>query len=1391
MAISMQKADVRDDEGGLNASACERLGALSPAKRALFESRYRSASPSPDQIIGARERVSPAPMSFAQQRLWLLAQIESETSAYNVSDVVRIRGPLDAMALANSIAAFVQRHESLRTTFAMIDGEPVQIIAPEGAVAMDVLDLRDTPAAEREGRARALVSAEANRPFDLARGPLVRATLVRVDEEEAFFVLVRHHIINDAWSNGIYYRELAELYRAFHEGTSHRLAPLAIQYADFTVWQRKRLHGGGLERELAYWKQQLDGAPALVDIVGDRPRPPVQTFAGALETIVVSAPVMKALEKIGLLRRASKFMVVLAAFDVLLARYTGRTDLVVGTPIANRTLDELEPIVGFFINTLPLRVQIDGTESFATTLERVRSVALDAFDHQELPFEKLLEALHPGRSLSHAPLVNVFFVMQTEAEGGFAIDGLVVSPVTIERTTSKFDLTLHVYADDAGLKCTFEYATDMFEASTIRRMLAAFRTLLESIARNPDIPVSQLALVDGRERHRLLVEFNASAMAPRTTSAPLHVHAAFEERAASAPEAVALRLGEETLTYGSLNARANQIARYLRAAGAGPDVPVGICVDRSFDMIAAVLGIVKSGAAYVPLDPAYPRQRLAAMAADLAVLVTQHHHVDVLPWVATTICLDDEAIVNHASCNLDLVPKSIDLAYVIHTSGSSGKPKGVAMPHGPLANLLAWQQRRSAATPRAKTLQFASLSFDVSFQEIFSTLGEGGVLVLTTDAERRDMSALLDLVLREGIERIFLPFVVLQQFVDVALARQKFPESLSSIITAGEQLKITTALRSFFAALPNCRLDNQYGPTEAHVVSAYALAGPVRDWPAVPPIGRPIDNTQLYILDEIRQPVPIGVSGELYIGGAGLARGYLSRPDLTDERFVPDPFSIDGRERLYRTGDVARFRDDGTIDFLGRADRQVKIRGFRIELADVEVAISSCPGVRDAVVVASSDRERPAELVAYVVLDPRTSIRENDVRVAASRLLPDYMIPSHVIAVGALPITTNGKLDVAALPAPVAQHASVAAPADVDNPLHMQLIALWERLLGQTGITIDDNFFELGGHSLLAVVMMNAIEETFGRRLRVAALFREPTIAAMAALLRCEAHQDAADRLIAVRRSGDRAPLFFLHGDLKGGGYYARSLLRSLDEDRPLYVFVPHGADGDQVPASIEAAAIDNLIVLRRERPHGPYVLGGYCSGGLVAYEMARRLAAAGEDVEDVLLIDSGARNARLAAFADAFDRVASVLLRPTDERLRFVGFVASRARVLRDAAIMSPVEKWQFVRREIGELFARSGFIRHAGKVPGVPPTAWDEAVVQAWHTLGARYVPRSYAGHVTLFWPSEKGASAQQNFSDDWRCVSPAATTTAVAGNHLSCIIRHLSDLSEKFSRALEARS
>jgi amino acid adenylation domain-containing protein len=1158
------------------------------------------------------------PLSFAQTRLWFLEQLQPG-SAYNIAAAVRLMGSLHVAALEQSLNEIVQRHETLRTTFTTLSGEPVQVIAPVLALSLPLVDLRQLPEAQQELEVERLASEEAQRPFDPSIGPLLRATLLQLGEAEHVLLLTMHHIVSDGWSMGVLIRELAALYQAFSTGNPSPLPELPIQYADFAHWQHQWLQGEVLETQLVYWQQQLAGAPAVLELPTDRPRPAVQTFRGASQSLALSKSLSQKLKTLSQRCGVTLFMTLLAAFQTLLYRYTGQDDICVGSPIANRNRSETEGLIGFFVNTLVLRTHLAGNLSFQELLERVREVALGAYAHQDLPFEQLVEALQPERSLSHQPLFQVMFALQNAPTEALELPGLTLSSLEIDTATAKFDLTLSMEDTPQGLMGSLEYSTDLFDATTISRMLEHLQTLLEGIVANPQQRLADLPLLTEAERQQLLVEWNRTAMDyPKDVC----VHQLFEAQVEQTPEAVAVVFADQQLTYSELNRHANQVAHHLVSLGVGPDVLVGICVERSVEMVVGLLGILKAGGAYVPLDPAYPGERLAFMLEDseVPILLTQQRLIEGLPkHEAKVVCLDADWILTAAddteNPTSNVTPDQ--LAYVIYTSGSTGQPKGVQIEHRGLLNLVFWHQRAFAVSPADRATQLAGPAFDASVWELWPYLTAGARIYIANEETRVSPVQLRDWLIASAITISFLPTPLAESVLSLEWSSNT---ALRTLLTGGDKLHNYPPLSIPF------ELVNNYGPTENSVVTTSCLVLPKERTDITPPIGRPIANTQVYLLDAQMQPVPIGVPGELYIGGAGLARGYLNRPELNAEKFIPNPFSNKPGARLYKTGDLARYLPDSNIEFLGRIDQQVKIRGFRIELGEIESVLQQHPGVQEAVVIAREDVPGNKRLVAYVVVNQTAAPAISQLHQFLKQKLPEYMIPSAIVQLEALPLTPNGKVDRRALratdtPSPARQDAFVA-PRDT---LELQLAHVWEDVLNVRPIGVTDNFFNLGGHSLLAVRLIALLGQQFGQNLPLATLFQAPTIEQLASTLRQPTGERQWSSLVKIQPDGSKRPFFCVPG-AGGNVIYFYHLARHLGSDQPFYGLQARGLDGEQLPhIRVEDIAADYIEALQTVQPQGPYLLGGHSFGGHVAFEMALQLQKQGQEVALLAILDTQA----------------------------------------------------------------------------------------------------------------------------------------------------------------------
>jgi amino acid adenylation domain-containing protein len=1063
--------------------------------------------------IPRRAEDGPAPLSFAQERLWFLDRYQPGSAFYNVPFALRLTGALNVPAMEASLSEIVRRHEALRTTFTVRAGQPVQIITPAQPLPLPLTDLRHFPAAERAAEAERQASAEAHRPFDLEHGPLLRARLLRLDPQEHILLVTMHHITTDGWSLGVLVRELAALYPAFCAGRGSPLPPLSLQYADYAVWQRQWLQGEVLDRQLAYWKQQLTGVPALA-LPSDRPRPKTQSFRGAMQSFAWPPQMRETMQALCRRESVTPFMVLLAAFQVLLGRFSRQDDIAIGTPSANRTGTEIEGLIGLFINTLVLRIDLSGNPPFREFLRRVREAALGAYAHADVPFEKLVAELQPQRDPSRNPLFQVMFALQNPLREVLELPGLHISRVLIRSATTQFDLSLSIRETPRGLLGGLEHSTDLFDETTAQRMIGHYQRLLEGALSNPDQRIGALRLLTDAERRQVLVGWSGR----RTNfSRSTCLHQLFEAQAEKAPDAVAVVCGTEQVTYGELNRRANRLAHRLRKLGVGPEVCVGLCMERSVDLVLGILAILKAGGAYVPLDPSYPRERLAFLLHDSqapVILTQQRLSPNLAGSDACILCLDGEGANLAAECDENLPCRATpdNLAYIIYTSGSTGKPKGCLVSHRNVARLLQATDAHFHFDERDVWTLFHSYAFDFSVWELWGALAYGGRLVVVPYLVSRSPQAFLELLCEQRVtvlNQTPSAFYQLMQAEESAGTGQRL--ALRLIIFGGEALDVMQ-LRPWFARHGGGgpRLVNMYGITETTVHVTYApLSAADLAETLGSPIGRPLSDLQAYVLDSRLHPVPAGVPGELFVGGGGLARGYLRSPELTAERFIPDPFGSESGQRLYRAGDLVRWRPDGSLEYLGRVDQQVKIHGYRIEPGEIEAVFLSHSEVRQAVVLSREDTPGDKRLVAYIVATPGTGVPASDLRGLAQQKLPDYMRPAAYVFLDALPLTDHGKLDRAALPAPDQTRSDFRTPFVAPRTeLESLLAEVWQDVLHVQEIGVADNFFELGGNSIQAALVINQVQQRLSETISVAALFETPTIAGFAGSL--AAHYPAA-----------------------------------------------------------------------------------------------------------------------------------------------------------------------------------------------------------------------------------------------------------------------------------------
>ncbi len=1082
----------------------KRIADLSPEHLDLLFDRLNEQN----EVTVQEETIAPrsdagssTPLSFAQERLWFLDRLMRGTNVYNIHGALRIDGVLNTPALERALGEIIRRHEILRTTISTIDGNPVQVIAAPSEFELQVTDLGSLPEEDRETKALSLAAAEARWSFDLSKDRLFRPALIRLSEQRHILNLTMHHMVSDGWSFGILIDELTSLYASFCNDNPSSLPTLPIQYADFAIWQREQLQGEKLEALLSYWKKQLDSAPAVIELPTDRPRPPVQSYQGAAVPFVVSKKTSEALKRLSNEEGATLFMTLLAAFETFLSRYTGKTDVLIGTPAAGRNRIETEKLIGLFLNTLVIRADTSGDPTFCELLDRVRGVTLEAYAHQDLPFEKLVDELHLERTLSHAALIQVMFVFQNIPMPDFDLAGLNLRQIEVESDTAKFDLNLTMMDEGGELSGYLEYNTDLFHSETIARLLANFQTLLEGIAANPRRRLSALPLLTETEQRTLLTEWNSPDI---TFPARDCIHHTFEKQAAAIPEAVAVICGDQSTTYRELNERANQLAHYLKESDVRPDMLVCICIDHSIEMLVGLLGVLKAGGTYVPLDPGYPKERLAYMLDDTGapVLLTKTEQLEKLPtYAGKVVCLDRDwtEIASHSQEDLHVPSAPDSPAYVIYTSGSTGNPKGAVVTHRNVERLFeATDQWFHFGRQDVWTL-FHSFAFDFSVWEIWGALLHGGRLVVVPHRVSRTPEAFYELLSNERVTVLNQTPSAFRQLMNVDEKATRELD-LRLVIFGGEALDIPS-LGPWFDRHGDRKpeLINMYGITETtvHVTYRPITKADVRKG-AASCVGKGIADLQVYVLDENLQLAPIGVAGELFVGGGGLAQGYLNRADLTAARFIPNSFSQRAGERLYKTGDLARYSGQGDIEYLGRIDHQVKIRGFRIELGEIEAALSQCTGVRDVAVLAREDESGDKRLVAYVVTDRDQTVTGSELRSSLIEKLPDYMVPAAFVMLDSLPLTPNGKLDTRLLlssnlerPEP---EETFAAPR---TWVEEALAHVWAQVLDLDRVGIHDNFFALGGDSILSVRAVSRMKER-GLNFSLEQLFRHQTICELA-----------------------------------------------------------------------------------------------------------------------------------------------------------------------------------------------------------------------------------------------------------------------------------------------------
>ncbi|PZN81911.1 MAG: non-ribosomal peptide synthetase, partial [Candidatus Methylumidiphilus alinenensis] len=1325
---------------------------------------------------------APRVLSFAQQRLWFLDQFEGQASAtYNMPMALRLSGALNVDALRHSLHWLLERHESLRYCFPAQDGQAtVRILPMEALEALHVHDLRQlddfcaclppfakacpefaewggqggfaaetfmiaegksplTPLLQRGELVQALAMAHAVAPFDLARGPLFKADLLLLADNQSVLLLNMHHIASDGWSMGVFIRDWQHAYTAFAQGGQPDLPPLVIQYSDYAFWQRQWLQGEVLQQQVDYWKQKLVGMSELLELPTDQPRPPQQSYQGADYCHSLPATLSLAINQLSKQQSVTVFMTLLAAFKLLLSRYSRQNDICVGSPIANRTHGHTEDLIGFFVNTLVLRSQLDPEQSFIELLQATRQTCLDAYAHQDLPFEMLVDTLKPTRSMSHSPLFQVMFVLQNNETAELELPGLEFGFLETDYPVAKFDLTLSIAVQGGQFHGYWEYATDLFEAKTVERMAAHFEALLDALTSNPQQAIGTVPMLTEGEIRQLQAWNDTKTDYPQDKT----IVDLFEAQVGATPDNIAVIFEDQSLTYRQLNTKSNRLARHLLGLAKPDGQPlltnnplIAIAVERSLEMVIGLLAILKSGGAYVPIDPSYPAARIRYMLDDsqAGLLLTQSHltealALDGLEHDCVVLCLDETDVADQPSENLPARSAACDLTYVIYTSGSTGKPKGVMLENRGAVNLTLFQQRYFQTNTESRILQFASLSFDAATWEVLMSLSGGSRLHL---ASKDDIQSNLKAVLqRQAITHATLPPSVVNAMSVDDVSELKY------LVVAGEACP--TELVTKWARQER-RVVNAYGPTETTVCASVFQCLPDGNKPA---IGQPIANTRIYILNAQQQPQPPGIPGELCIAGDGLARGYLNRPELTAEKFIEAEL-FGNTERIYKTGDLARWLPDGNLEFLGRIDHQIKLRGFRIELGEIVAVLGQFEHVKEAV-VSLYEADGNKRLVAYLTIAEGQSSIVNEplfidsLRDGLKAKLPDYMIPASFMILDSLPLTPNGKIDRKALPAPdtLRSHtfSAVVAPR---TALELQLLLIWEDVLQVNPISVHDNFFNVGGHSLLATSLIARIERTLGKRLQLRQLFQYGSIAQLAEFWHKSYSSDEWSTLVPLKPSGDKTPLFLVHPGA-GTVIWYRHLAHHLSADQPLYGLESQGMEAGQAPFDqVEAMATHYIQAMQTIQPEGPYLIGGWCFGGVVAVEMAQQLLDQGHRVGFLGLLDSYAR----------FEPADTC----TNDILLFVNLFK------RDVPHLPEFHQTIAHLDEDEQLKRMVESARQAGELSvdfSLDQTKRMLAVFRGHIIAGSRYEPKPYLGKASFFQASEGDAAKREDPTLGWGSI------------------------------------
>ncbi|MGL5060428.1 MAG: non-ribosomal peptide synthetase [Microcoleus sp.] len=1301
------------------------------------------------------------PLSFAQTRLWFLEQFQPNSALYHIPRALQLNGILNEEALKLALNDIVARHESLRTTFVTQDGTPKQVIASAKTVELTAIDLSQLPESEQQASVEHHLKQQAVCPFDLSQDLMLRPSLLRLSDTQHILMLVMHHIASDGWSMGIFLQELVALYNACVAGVACSLPELPIQYADYACWQRQWLSSQMLDRQLNYWKQQLADAPPLLELPADRVRPAIQTFNGATKNARLPDSLTQALKTLSRQEEVTLFMTLLAAFNILLHRYSGQSDIVVGSPIAGRDRIETEGLIGCFVNTLALRTRFQKNSTFRDVLHQVRSVTLEAYDRQELPFEKLVEQLQTERDLSRTPVFQVMFALQIAPPGKLELQNIALTPLEIGNFTAKLDLILSLRETETGLQGRWDYNTDLFDGATIERAIANFEMLLAGIVAHPDRNVEKLPLLAPKERHQLLVEWNNT-----TCEYPLNkcIHQLFEEQVDRTPDRIAAIFENRKLTYREVNQKANQLAHFLKDKGVGKGKYVPVVMERSLELLLSYLAIMKTGAAFVPIDPKWPTTRISEILKELntemfLVNSSQEFWQELSQWSCVVV---NELELTDARSNLNVLVNSKDPIYVMFTSGSTGKPKGAINQHRGLTNRFFNANDRYGQKNNDVFLFASNQVFDASIWQLLLPLINGNCTVIAPPSLGFDLPKIIELI--EKFQVTIAGFVpsIFNLLVERLEQQPKIRQSLQSLrllIIGGEAIN-SKAIYRFKSYFPEVKISNGYGPTETSISVIFYDIPPVFTEPI--PIGKPLFNVRALILDDNLNLVPIGVPGELYIGGVCVGLGYLNNEAATASAFIPNPFPEINSDRLYKTGDLARSLPDGNIEFLGRIDRQVKIRGIRIELGEIEATLTQHPDLREAVVAVREDTPANKRLVAYVVPD-KSQPTIAQLRSFLKTKLPDCMVPAAFVILERMPLTPNGKIDRRVLPAP---DTSIFSPETgaigPRNPIELQLARIWSEVLNIPNVGVRDNFFDLGGHSLLAVRLMACIEQQLGTYLPLATLFSEPTIEGQASLLSAATDTRLSSPLVPIRQTGALPPLFCVH-PVGGEVLCYADLAHHLGETQPVWALRSPGLDGECEPLTrIEEMAATYIRALQTIQPSGPYQLAGWSMGGVVAFEMATQLVASGHDVALLAAIDS---EAPIQTFQESLS---------IDEAMLLVDWVKNLSGLSRKALSVS-VEQL----RRLAPQAQLPYVVEQAQKFGLLPKEMAQKQGSSLFKVFKANrlslysYRPQPYPGRITLFCSSENSGRERLEPTLGWGELSTSGVDVrGIVSNHFSIV-------------------